>query len=428
MYEAYITTLKNVRKHSNADKLQVGECFGNQVIIDLSYKEGDIGIYFPTDGKIGQEFAEANNLLRKKDENGNNIGGYLDPDKRNIKAIKLRGEKSDGLFMPLYSLTPFCNINELKVGDRITTLNGNLICEKYIPRTNKRKVNNNGNKQIKKKKEIEFPLFAEHIDTPQFQYNLDMFHNGDEIIITEKLHGTSARIGYMIKEKANSGLIGKMLNKYLKPKYEYVSGSRRVVLNSFDGGFYGDNKFREQWHDFFKGKLQKGEEIFGEIVGFISPNLPIMPDGNNEKIGDKEFIKKYGKKTQFSYGCNREKGTNDFYIYRMTKTDEDGNVFEYPYDYMKVRAEQMGAKVVPLLDKFYFTNIEDLQEKVKKHVKGSSTIDISHIREGVVIRINNYNKCNFTKEKQFEFKVIEGIIKDEAKEPDIEELQEIEGE
>ena len=38
MYEAYITTLKNVRKHSNADRLQVAECFGNQVIIDLTYK------------------------------------------------------------------------------------------------------------------------------------------------------------------------------------------------------------------------------------------------------------------------------------------------------------------------------------------------------------------------------------------------------
>ena len=31
--------------------------------------------------------------LEKKDENGNNIGGYLDPEKRNIKALKLRGEK-----------------------------------------------------------------------------------------------------------------------------------------------------------------------------------------------------------------------------------------------------------------------------------------------------------------------------------------------
>ena len=108
----------------------------------MNYQEGDVGIYFPTDGKLGKEFAEVNNLLRKKDENGNNIGGYLDPDKRNIKAIKLRGEKSDGLFLPLKSLERFCDISKLNVGDRITTLNGTLICEKYIPRTNKRATNN----------------------------------------------------------------------------------------------------------------------------------------------------------------------------------------------------------------------------------------------------------------------------------------------
>ena len=55
----------------------------------MSYKEGDIGIYFPTDGKLGKEFAEVNDLVRRKDENGNDVGGYLDPEKRNIKAIKL---------------------------------------------------------------------------------------------------------------------------------------------------------------------------------------------------------------------------------------------------------------------------------------------------------------------------------------------------
>ena len=163
MYEAYITTLKNVRKHSNADRLQVAECFGNQVIIDLSYKEGDIVCYFPTDGKLGKEYAEANNLLRKKDENGNNIGGYLDPEKRNIKALKLRGEKSDGLAMPLSSFSQFCDIKDLKVGDRITTLNGTLICEKYIPRTNKRNNGGTNKTKIKKKKLVEFPLFKEYV-------------------------------------------------------------------------------------------------------------------------------------------------------------------------------------------------------------------------------------------------------------------------
>ena len=96
MYNAYITRIKNLRKHSNADRLQCGECFGNTVVVSLEYEDNQLGVYFPTDGQLSVEFAEKNNLLRKKDENGNNIGGYMDPE-RNVTAIKLRGEKSDGL-------------------------------------------------------------------------------------------------------------------------------------------------------------------------------------------------------------------------------------------------------------------------------------------------------------------------------------------
>ena len=103
MYCAYITTIKELRKHNNAYRLQCATIFGNNVIVDLSYKEGQRVIYFPVDGQLGEDFAKENNLVRIKDENGNNIGGYLDPDKRNITAIKLRGEKSDGLFLPVES-------------------------------------------------------------------------------------------------------------------------------------------------------------------------------------------------------------------------------------------------------------------------------------------------------------------------------------
>ena len=106
-YSGYITTLKDLRPHPNADRLQLGTVFGNQVIVSLEYKEGDVGLYLPTDGKLGVEYAEKNNLVRKKDAEGNEIGGYLDPDKRHIRSLKLRGEFSDGLFMPLSSLADF---------------------------------------------------------------------------------------------------------------------------------------------------------------------------------------------------------------------------------------------------------------------------------------------------------------------------------
>ena len=73
-----------------------------------------------------------------------------------------------------------------------------------------------------------------------------------------------------------------------------------------------------------------------------------MAKGKNEKVG-KDFVKQYGKETVFSYGC--EPGTSDIYVYRMTMTNEDGDVVEYSPDFMRYRCEQMGVKCVPVFAK-----------------------------------------------------------------------------
>ncbi len=418
MYEAYITTLKNVRKHSNADRLQVAECFGNQVIIDLSAKEGDIGIYFPIDGKLSEEYATKNDLVRRKDENGNDVGGYLDPNKRNIKALKLRGEKSDGLFMPLSSLKDFGDITKLKVGDRITTFNKHLICEKYIPRTNQRQ-SNGANKTKTKKKKILYPLFKEHVDTEQLDYNLGEFKKGDLCYITLKMHGTSQRTGNLPKEGNNK--FAKFIKRHFKTKFDIVTGTRRVVLENFNSGFYGSDAFRRVYHDWFKGKLHKGETVYYEVVGYVNESTPIMPDGDNKKIQDKEFIKKYGNKTRFSYGC--AEGFNNIYVYRMTMTNEDGYVVEYPWELVKTRCEEMGVAHVPELEKLFFKTEEDLVNKVEKYLDITDPVGKTHVNEGVVVRIEGRKTFKAYKKKGFYFKVLEGIIKDTAEVPDMEEAQ-----
>ena len=66
MYKAYITTLKNVRPHPNADRMLLADCFGNTVCVGLEAKENDVVIYFPVDGELSKEYAEINNLVRIK--------------------------------------------------------------------------------------------------------------------------------------------------------------------------------------------------------------------------------------------------------------------------------------------------------------------------------------------------------------------------
>ena len=464
MYNAYVARIKNLRKHPNADRLQLGECFGNTVCVSLEYVDNQLGLYLPCDGQLSIEFAEVNNLLRKKDDAGNSIGGYMDPNKRNVTAIRLRGEKSDGLFLPLTCLETFGDVSTLKEGDVINTFNGHEICCKYIPRRNHRQGHVSDGNRTRKKKVNVAPLFAEHADTEQLAYNLGAFKPGDEIEITLKMHGTSQRTGYLPVFKGYKRTFKDWLfRRDGKPIYDwgYVSGTRRTVLDNYDGGYYGSNEFREQHSKTFEGKLWKGETVYYEVVGFTHTGAPIMAEGNNEKLG-KDFVKQYGKTTVFSYGCDPEgesfkheyadcwdgmnvrefKPQSDIYVYRMTMTNEDGAVVEYTPDFMRYRCEQMGVKTVPVMwkgiipahtgDAAAIRLGQDagawIKEKAEQYYDGPDPIGKTHVREGVVVRILNRPKFTAFKHKNFSFKVLEGIIKDTAAAPDMEEAQEIEKE
>lgn len=450
MYNAYVTRIKNLRKHPNADRLQLGECFGNTVCVSLDYVDNQLGLYLPCDGQLSVEFAEANNLLRKKDDAGNNCGGYMDPNKRNVTAIRLRGEKSDGLFLPLTCLESFGDVSTLKEGDVINTFNGHEICCKYIPRRNHRQGHvSDGNRTRKKKVDVA-PLFAEHADTEQLAYNLGAFKPGDEIEITLKMHGTSQRTGYLPVFKGYKRTFKDwLLRRDGKPIYDwgYVSGTRRTVLENYDGGYYGSNEFRGQHSKTFEGKLWKGETVYYEVVGFTHTGAPIMAEGNNEKLG-KDFVKQYGKTTVFSYGCDpvgesfkheyadcwdgmnvREfKPQSDIYVYRMTMTNEDGAIVEYTPDFMRYRCEQMGVKTVPVMwkgiipahtgDAAAIRLGQDagawIKEKAERFYDGPDPIGKTHVREGVVVRIVNRPKFCAYKHKNHNFKMLSGIAIEQA--------------
>ena len=398
----------------------------------MSYKEGQKVIYFPVDGQLGEEFAKDNNLVRIKDENGKNIGGYLDPNKRNITALKLRGEQSDGLVLPVEVLSKYTDIESLTDGEQITVLNGYEICRKYIPRSNHRQRNPQSVSKTRKSRKDEeekvtYPFFVQHIDTAQLAYNEKAFKPGDTCYITLKMHGTSARTMNAIEvtTKKPNRILKKVfrLKDKTSRRYKVVSGTRRVTLKNYEGGYYGSNAFREKYHNLFKDRLPKGAEIFYEIVGWIDDNSTIMGRCSNKLIKDKEFTKQYGNETIFSYGCKQ--GENDCYVYRMTLTNEDGYTVEIPFERVQIECEKMGVKCVPLFDKFIFTTWDDLMARVEKYYDGADPIGKNHIREGVVVRIDNRPSFTAYKHKNWSFKVLESIIKDTSDKPDMEEAEEL---
>ena len=457
----YVVKVKELRPHMNANKLQIAKFFDCETCVGLDVKLGDMGIYFPSGLQLSEEFCAQNNLVRRKDETGKNVGGYLEPDKRNIRTIRLRGEPSDGIFMTLDSVAyTGVDMSLLTEGTVIHELNGHEICDKYIPKVKAHNEFNGPNRTRKNKpKNIPIaPLFNEHADTEQLAYNLNAFKPGDEIEITLKMHGTSQRTGYLPVFKGMKRTFwDKLFRRPGKPIYDwgYVTGTRRTVLDNFDGGFYGSNEFRESHAKFFEGKLHKGEEVFYEVVGFTTSGAPIMGSVSNKKLNDKEFERQYGPTTVFSYGCEptgqRKKfyrdeisifsipepvPQSDFYVYRMTMTNEDGNVVEYTPDYMRYRCEQMGCKTVPVFEQFRIPDSNDrnilylngegiidyvtktlgewVMEAAETYYDGPDPIGKTHVREGVVVRIVNRPSFTAYKHKNFAFKCLSGIITEEA--------------
>ena len=432
----YVVKVNELRKHPNADRLNIVTFFGNDTCVSLDVVMGEIGIYFPIDLQLSEEFCLENHLLRKKPD-GTPDTGYMDPKKRNVTAVRLRGEKSDGLFLPLKCVAyTGINLDELNIGDTVTTLNGHEICKKYIPVRKHHSADNRVNKTRKKKVPIA-PLFVEHVDTEQLAYNMGAFKNGDLVEITLKMHGTSGRTGYLprlvdivptnilavfceIKDrnrklnKLQKAMIA-YFDKHSRPKYDWglVSGTRRTVLDSFDGGFYGSNEFREKHEKVFEGKLHKNETVYYEIVGFTDDGTPIMPKASNKKLNNKEFIKQYGEETIFSYGCDPDNKKSDLYVYRMTTTNEDGDVVEYTPDFMRYRCEQMGVKCVPLLWRGFIPEEvnpgEYIKEIAEKYYDGPDPVGKTHVREGVVCRILNRPGFAAYKHKNYDFKCLSGI-------------------
>lgn len=420
-YTGFITRVKNIRPAENADKLSLCDVFGNTVVVDKSVNENDLYVYFPCDGQLSLDFCLNNNLLRKLPD-GTPGTGYMDPDKRNVVAIKLRGNKSDGLVLPL-SCLDYCFEDgaaaHLNIGDTIDVVNGHDICTKYIPRRNKSVGRpTDGNKTRKKRVSIA-PLFVEHADTEQLAYNLGAFKSGDEVEITLKMHGTSQRTGFLpVLSGFRRTIWDKLFRREGKPIYTYdlITGTRRTIINGEDGGFYGSNAFRMPHAEQFRGKLWKGETVYYEVTSYTPDGKPIMASGKVPK----EYQNQYGKVMEFSYGM--EPGQSDMYVYRMTMTNEDGNIVEYTPDFMRYRCEQMGVKTVPVFwrgiipenpasaDDSTIEPGEWIKNVAERFYDGPDPIGKTHVREGVVVRIVNKPKFCAYKHKNWLFKYVSGII------------------
>lgn len=460
MHKAFISKIEEVVPIEGANTVQTAIVLGTQVVVSKDTKVGDIGVFFPTELQLSDDYCKENNLYREQSLNKNkDAKGFFDENRR-VRAQKFLKVKSDGYFAPVSSLSyTGYNINELKVGNEFDTLNNHVICCKYFsPKT--LKALEQKSKTIKKLKVTEAPTFVTHSDTEQFSFYSRSIPKGSIITIDHKWHGTSFRVGNVKTVRLKKG-INKVLNfgfgviDKIKPKkfreeikfrilkkiqeiqsekdssvwswffnekYEYVAGSRRVNLfedrDMNKEGFHGPESYRFEILEKLKPFLSKNMIMFGEIVGYVNGS-PIMAKQSTSILKDKKVEQKYGKEIVYSYGCLPTE--YKIKIYRIGFVNDDGEIIDMTVPQMMNYLDKFELPYSkPLVEPFIYDGDEtklvklvtDLAEREDK--LGEDYVDPSHLNEGVVVRVDDKTLVpKFYKYKNFFFKVLEGIAKEQ---------------
>jgi len=460
MYKAIVTPLRAVRKHPNADRLDLATVCGNQVVIGKNHKDGDLGVYFDVDGQLMPEFLSVLNLYRNKELNSNKEEKGMFDDNGRVRAQKLRGEKSEGFWIPISTV----NKAFPRWIDEETTDATNMefdhigttkICQKYVSKATKKAQGSQ-----KSSKKIANEMFHQHFDTAQYGRNSYAIGTQETMILTEKLHGTSQRAGNVkVKKKMRFNIWktflawcadGVWMSEIETEEWQDMIGTRRVILDEKklkeDSGFHSSN-FRQKAAEPLIGNMKKGETFYYEVVGYEHKGRPIMGSHGNEKLKPHldedeytKFIETFGDTTTFSYGC--EDGELDIYVYRITLTNEDGYSVDLSWEAVKDRCHELGIKTVPELyvgsrqqmaaimmqgklseidlnemaqkmsgeeAESFITNLSD--QFIKQISEGKTTVG-HNLREGLCVRVEKGLTPLVLKEKNFQFKVLEGIIKD----------------
>lgn len=253
---ATIRTIANIKPIPNADRIEVAQIDGWEVIISKSdnFSQGDKVVYIEIDSKMPKT-PEYDFLKSRR---------YV------VKTIKLRGQVSQGLVLPLAVLPP----GDYKIGDDVTEILG---VTKYDPEAEQENAVVSENKKksrnpiikflmrfkwfrkiyLKPSVKDTFPNWIKKTDEERIQNMTRLFEKlkRDKTVlsVTEKVDGTSATF---------------FLKKVGKNKYEFGVCSRNKRLVTEDNSYY--------WNVARKFKIK---ETLQTLIGGLDWIVLLSPEG-----------------------------------------------------------------------------------------------------------------------------------------------------
>lgn len=328
-FTAEVVRVTQVLPHPNADRLEIlrfemagiGETTYEVVSQKGSFAVGDLAAYFSVDCLLPTSHPDFAFLKGRLDGAGKDVF--------RLKAARLRGVFSQGLLVPCPAGMSF--------GEG---------CAEHFGVTYYRAPEpdswSNAPSSTKKPRPQTFPIYG--VDSLKKMPRL--FEDGEPIVVTEKIHGTNFRFGWVRK-------------RFLGIPYgwKFVVGSHRVIKGDGSSGYYGEDVWmdaadrmdlaRKTWD-------YRGYTFYGELYGHTY---------SGQKIQDLT----YGRKPSDGPGLA---------VFDI-RTPEGKWM---PFDERLWALVDCDLPDVPLM---YIGNYDG--EFVKSLAEGKSALDPKQIREGVVV-------------------------------------------
>lgn len=316
-----VSMLTTLPELDNLRGLPVG---GYQALVSKDTQVGDLLVVFPAECQLSHKFVSANNLYRHANLNADSEQtGYLE-DNRRVRAIKMRGHNSNALAMPVSIIDP-----TLTEGDTFDTVDGVELCRKYELKTK----NPTGPKtQAKLWKRVEDKFLPEHIDTENYWRNVHLLAPTDHVMVSQKIHGTSIRLGNTIVKRKLSWLerLAKRFGiRVQETEFDYVFGSRKVIKdpNNSNQNHYYDSDIWTTEGLKYAALIPQNVILYGELIGWTANGAPI----------------------QENYTYNVPHGEAHLYIYRVAVVTNDGHLYDLSWEGVKEFCTERGLKYVPEL-------------------------------------------------------------------------------
>ena len=366
-YLSKIVKIDSFRKHNDPEvqKLKCCTVDGFNIITGIDSEPG-LYVYFPVLSQINNDFLSYANLYRHKELNKDPEQSGMFGDNGRVKAIKLRGEISEGFILPI---TVFENYivsvtnQELKYVEEGTEFDAiehegkefwvskKYIAERQYSQSLSSSQTKPRHKILKRLDRIREDQFRFHYTTSLIKKCPYVINPNSLIQMSYKIHGTSGISAYVLchqpltwKQK-----IAKWLTKESFDKYDYIYSSRTVIKNKFynpqvGSGYYSEDIWAEA-DKIIRPCLTKGQTAYYEIVGFLPNGKYIQPG--------------------YDYGCIPPKPGETFTherhfkvrIYRVTMTNVDGKVVEYTPLQVQQWCNKVGLTPV---EECYFGKAKDL--------------------------------------------------------------------